>query len=193
MEKKILSLPTNDKKIYAQVLMFLNFMLNLSDQERGVLAQIIKLNNEYESLSPDKRAKFILSTDMRKEMCDELDISIAHFAVVLSSIKKKKFLGIHQILDDNNVIHPYLMFKPDEEGFRIEVDFNKVEESLEQETTQEVNESISNKPEENVIPEKKELPPTKAGAENSILKEKNIILQLQKYDEKHKSTRRNTF
>ena len=178
MEKKILSLPTNDKKIYAQVLMFLNFMLNLSDQERGVLAQIIKLNNEYESLSPDKRAKFILSTDMRKEMCDELDISIAHFAVVLSGIKKKKFLGIHQILDDNNVIHPYLMFKPDEEGFRIEVDFNKVEESLEQETTQEVNESINNKPEENVIPEKKELPLTKAGAENSYIEgeEYNITI-----------------
>lgn len=178
MEKKILSLPTNDKKIYAQVLMFLNFMLNLSDQERGVLAQIIKLNNEYESLSPDKRAKFILSTDMRKEMCEELDISIAHFAVVLSSIKKKKFLGVHQILDDNNIIHPYLMFKPDEEGFRIEVDFNKVEEPIEQEPEPEVVEPINNKTEETIIVEKKEIPITKSGAEDSYVEgeEYNITI-----------------
>lgn len=167
MEKKILSLPTNERKIYAQVLMFLNFMLNLSDQERGVLAQIIKLNNDYETLSPDKRAKFILSTDMRKEMCEELDISIAHFAVVLSSIKKKTFLGTHQILDDKNVIHPYLMFKPDEEGFRIEVDFNKVEE--EEEVIKPPKKQVVVKPtDEKEIPsEVKEKPLVKSGAEDT--------------------------
>ena len=127
MEKKILSLPTNENKIYSQVLVFLNFMLNLSDQERNVLAQIIRLNNEYESLPAVKRAKFILSTDMRKEMCDVLDINISHFAVVLSGIKKKTFLGKNLILDKDNVVHPYLMFKPDEEGFKIEVIINKVD------------------------------------------------------------------
>ena len=164
MEKKILSLPTNERKIYAQVLMFLNFMLNLSDQERGVLAQIIKLNNDYETLSPDKRAKFILSTDMRKEMCEELDISIAHFAVVLSSIKKKTFLGTHQILDDKNVIHPYLMFKPDEEGFRIEVDFNKVEEDIEPPKKQVV---VKPTDEKEIPSEVKEKPLVKSGAEDT--------------------------
>ena len=167
MEKKILSLPTNERKIYAQVLMFLNFMLNLSDQERGVLAQIIKLNNDYETLSPDKRAKFILSTDMRKEMCEELDISIAHFAVVLSSIKKKTFLGTHQILDDKNVIHPYLMFKPDEEGFRIEVDFNKVEE--EEEVIEPPKKQVVVKPtdKKETPSEVKEKPLVKSGAEDT--------------------------
>lgn len=167
MEKKIISLPTNERKIYAQVLMFLNFMLNLSDQERNILAQIIKLNNEYETLSPEKRAKFILSTDMRKEMCDELDISIAHFAVVLSSIKKKKFLKTHPILDDNNIVHPYLMFKPDKEGFRIEVDFTNVEDIKQKEEVSDSNNDIDNKVNEDLS--NQERPLVKSGAENTYI------------------------
>ena len=84
-QRKIISLPSNPSKIYKQILAFMNFMLNLTPQERDVLAEIIKLDNEYSMLPEDKRAKFIL--------------------------------------DDNNILHPELRYKPDQEGFKIEINF----------------------------------------------------------------------
>ena len=74
MIKKIITLPTNDSKIYKQILAFLNFMLELTPQEREVLSELVKLNHEYEALPKEKRAKFILSTDMRKETRETLEI-----------------------------------------------------------------------------------------------------------------------
>jgi S-adenosylmethionine:tRNA-ribosyltransferase-isomerase (queuine synthetase) len=120
MVKKIITLPTNDSKIYKQILAFLNFMLNATNQEREVLAELIRLNHEYEALPPEKRAKFILSTDMRKEIRDALGIEEKQFNNIISRLKKKTFLG-RPVLNENNVIEEQLMFKPDEEGFKIEI------------------------------------------------------------------------
>lgn len=123
-QKKVISLPTNEGKIYRQILAFMNFMLNLTPQERDVLAEVIKLDNEYEALPPEKRGKFILSTDMRKEIREGLNIEEKQFNVILSRLKspKKSFMG-KSLIDDNNIIHPELKFKPDQEGFRFEVNF----------------------------------------------------------------------
>lgn len=123
-QKKVISLPTNEGKIYRQILAFMNFMLNLTPQERDVLAEVIKLDNEYEALPPEKRGKFILSTDMRKEIREGLNIEEKQFNVILSRLKspKRSFLG-KPIIDDNNIIHPELKFKPDQDGFRFEVNF----------------------------------------------------------------------
>lgn len=123
-QKKVISLPTNEGKVYRQILAFMNFMLNLTPQERDVLAEVIKLDNEYEALPPEKRGKFILSTDMRKEIRDSLNIEEKQFNVILSRLKstKKSFMG-KPIIDDNNIIHPELKFKPDQDGFKFEVNF----------------------------------------------------------------------
>lgn len=91
MIKKIITLPTNDSKIYKQILAFLNFMLELTPQEREVLSELIRLNQEYEALPEDKRAKFILSTDMRKEIRELLEIEEKHFNGIISRLKKKSF------------------------------------------------------------------------------------------------------
>jgi hypothetical protein len=122
MNKKIISLPTNDNKLYLQFLAFMSFTLDLSPQERSVVAEIIKSDNEYDMLPPDKRGKFILSTDMRIEMREKLDINEAQFNVILSKVKKKTLFG-QPLFDDNNCIHDYLKIKPDKEGFRLEVNF----------------------------------------------------------------------
>jgi hypothetical protein len=100
----------------------MNFMLNLTPQERDVLAELIRLDNEYEALPDDKRAKFILSTDMRKEIRDNLTMEEKQFNVILSRLKsdKKAFMGM-ALLSDQNVIHPQLRFKPDQDGFQFEV------------------------------------------------------------------------
>jgi hypothetical protein len=100
----------------------MNFMLNLTPQERDILAEIIKLDNEYSMLPEDKRAKFILSTDMRKEIRDVVKLEEKQFNVIISRLKKKLLFN-RPLLDDNNVLHPELRYKPDEEGFKIEINF----------------------------------------------------------------------
>lgn len=124
-QKKIISLPTNEEKIYKQILAFLGFMMNITSQERDILAELIKLDNEYEVLPPDKRGKFILSTDMRKEIQKKLDIKEKQFNVLIHKLKndpKKFFLG-KPLIDENNVLHSELKWKPDSEGFTIEINF----------------------------------------------------------------------
>lgn len=119
-QRKVISLPTNSNKIYRQVLAFMNFMLNLTPQERDVLAELVSLNNEYEALPEDKRAKFILSTDVRKEIREDLDIPEKQFNVIISKLRKKTMFG-KPLINENNVLHSELQFKPDNDGFRIEV------------------------------------------------------------------------
>ena len=150
-QKKIISLPTNEGKIYRQILAFMNFMLNLTPQERDVLAELIRLDNEYEALPQDKRAKFILSTDMRKEIREKLTIEEKQFNVILSRLKnpKKSFMG-KPLINDNNIIHPELKFKPDDQGFRFEVNFvNTITIPKQSKTfTEELDEQIIEKHEE---------------------------------------------
>lgn len=119
-QRKVISLPTNQNKIYKQILAFMNFMLNLTPQERDVLAEIIRLDNEYAALPEEKRAKFILSTDMRKEMRELVKIEEKQFNVIISRLKKKLLLN-KPLIDDNNLLHQELRYKPDQDGFRIEV------------------------------------------------------------------------
>jgi hypothetical protein len=95
-------------------------MLNLTPQERDVLAELISLNNEYEALPEDKRAKFILSTDVRKEIREDLDIQEKQFNVIISKLRKKTMFN-KPLIDDKNILHPELHYKPDNDGFRIEV------------------------------------------------------------------------
>lgn len=121
-QKKIISLPTNPSKIYRQLLAFMNFMLNITPQERNVLAELIRLDHEYQALPQDKRGKFILSTDMRKEIREELKIEEKQFNVIISRLKKKLVMG-KALLGEDNSIHPELLFQPDHEGFKIEVNF----------------------------------------------------------------------
>jgi hypothetical protein len=162
MQRKVISLPTNQSKVYRQILAFMNFMLNLTPQERDVLAEIIRLDNEYEALPVEKRAKFILSTDMRKEMREALVMEEKQFNVVISRLKKKLFFG-KPLLDDKNILHPELKYKPDSEGFKIEINFvmtaapttnqlKVTEEVVEEELGNEVSNQESNQVSDQVPP-----------------------------------------
>ena len=120
MVRKLITLPTNNEKVYLQILSFFNFALELTNQERDVLSELIKLNHEYEALPADKRAKFILSTDMRKELREKLEMEEGSFNGIISRLKKKTFFGT-PIIGEDNVINENLLFKPDEEGFEIKI------------------------------------------------------------------------
>ena len=149
-QKKIISLPTNEEKIYKQILAFFGFMLNITAQERDILAELIKLDNEYDMIPIEKRGKFILSTDMRKEIQQKLNIKEKQFNVLISKLKndpKKYFLG-KPLIDENNIIHPELKWKPDSEGFSIEINFvmtalPKVKEKVEEPIVQEEDQNSS--------------------------------------------------
>ena len=138
-QRKVISLPTNSTKIYRQVLAFMNFMLNLTPQERDVLAELVSLNNEYEALPEDKRAKFILSTDVRKEIREDLDIPEKQFNVIISKLRKKTMFG-KPLINENNVLHSELQFKPDNDGFRIEVNLVMTTTIKKEEVKEEVKE-----------------------------------------------------
>ena len=138
-QRKVISLPTNSSKIYRQVLAFMNFMLNLTPQERDVLAELVSLNNEYDALPEDKRAKFILSTDVRKEIREDLDIPEKQFNVIISKLRKKTMFG-KPLINENNVLHSELQFKPDNDGFRIEVNLVMTTTIKKEEVKEEVKE-----------------------------------------------------
>jgi hypothetical protein len=132
-QKKIISLPSNGTKIYRQILAVMNFILKLTPQEIEVLAELIKLDNEYEALPQDKRAKFLLSTDMRKEIREYLEIEEKQFNVILSKLRNKIVLG-KPLIGENNEIHPEIKVKPDKEGFTVEIHLVNTEITPTQET-----------------------------------------------------------
>jgi hypothetical protein len=164
MVKKIITLPTNDSKIYKQILAFMNFMLNATNQEREVLAELIRLNHDYDALPPDKRAKFILSTDMRKETRDALGIEEKQFNTIISRLKKKEFLG-RPVLDTDNIVHPELLFKPDSEGFKIEI--NLINDIATAKPKVEKTESLE-KPDDPVEQTERRMAPPANGKDNVI-------------------------
>ena len=125
MVKKIINLPTDDSKIYRQILAFLNFSLEATPQEREVLSEIIQLNNEYEALPAKQRAKFILSTDMRKEMREKLEIEEKQFNTILSRLRKKTIFG-KPVFDDDGILAKELELKPDADGMRFEINLINV-------------------------------------------------------------------
>ncbi len=157
-QRKVLSLPTNNKLIYRQILAFMNFMLGLTPQERDVLAELISLNNEYEALPEEKRAKFILSTDVRKEIREDLGIPEKQFNVIISKLRKKTMFD-KPLIDDKNILHPELRYKPDSDGYRIEVNLVMTASPPKKEIVEEpkVEEKKTEKPKK----EKKEKKPPK--------------------------------
>lgn len=122
MEKLIFNLPYDDKKIHRQVVKFLNFAMGLTEQEQIVLAKLVEYNIEYKALDPSKRAKFILSTSIKKEICEAIDMKLSGFTQILLRLKRKKFFG-NDIIDDEGVLHPSLIVTPDKEGLSIIISF----------------------------------------------------------------------
>lgn len=127
MKNRIINIPTNDEVIYRQILEFLLVSSDFSPQEKDVIAEYIKLNNDYSALPIERRLKFIFSSDVRKEVADKLGMTDANqVSTVISKIKKKKYLGT-PIFDEDNKLMDALLFAPgNKEGFQITINFNHV-------------------------------------------------------------------
>lgn len=120
MVKKLIEIPTNNDKIYLQILAIMNFLIGATPQERQVISELIRLNNDYEALDdPEKRAKFILSTEMRREMRNRLDMKEKQFNTIIARLKKIKTFNGKTVLDTNGVLNPALIYKPSKDGYEI--------------------------------------------------------------------------
>ena len=86
-------------------------------------------------------------------MRESLVMEEKQFNVVISRLKKKLLFG-KPLLDDKNILHPELKYKPDSEGFKIEINFvmtstpttsqpKVTEELVEEEFIDEVNTEVS--------------------------------------------------
>lgn len=151
MKQHIINIPTDNSKIYRQILSFMNFLMGATEQERAVLAELIVLNHEYEALPEDKRAKFILSTDMRKEVRAKLDIEEKQYNGLILRLKKIKYLGT-PVLSKDGVVNTGLLFKPDEKGLQIQINMIMSRQPLHRDT---VKEKVEEKPKEAVSKEEK--------------------------------------
>jgi len=151
MKQHIINIPTDSSKIYRQILSFMNFLMGATEQERSVLAELIVLNHEYEALPEDKRAKFILSTDMRKEVRAKLDIEEKQYNGLILRLKKIKYLG-EPVLSKDGVVNAGLLFKPDDKGLQIQINMIMSRQPLSRESTKE---KVEDKIEETVSTEEK--------------------------------------
>lgn len=123
MKEFRIDLPYTDKKIYRQVVAFLNFALNLTNQEQSVLAKLIEYNIEYKSLEEHKRAKFILSTSIKKEMYTTLEMKSVAFTQVINRLKKKKFFG-SVILSEEGIVNSLLIIEPSDRGLSMNINLH---------------------------------------------------------------------
>jgi hypothetical protein len=135
MEKIIINLPYKPQLINRQLVKFFNFAMDLTNQEQVVLAKLIEYNIEYASLEPLKRAKFILSSTIRKEICDSIGIKTAAFNQLLLRLKKKKYFN-NYIINADGVLASGLMFTPDKDGLEIKISFkNDISRDVKKEET----------------------------------------------------------
>ena len=148
MTPHIINIPSDDSRIYKQLLAFLNFLIGATDQERDVLAELIKLNHEYSGLPEDKRAKFILSTDMRKETREKLDIEEKQFNGLISRLKGKNYMG-EPLLDADGIINKKLLFEITDEGLSISINMIKSRQPLQRDEPKE--EEVVSSPVESTV------------------------------------------
>ena len=88
--KRYIEIPTNENLIYRHIIEFLLIGTSYSNQEKDVLAEFIKLSNDYSALPVDKRNKFIFSQEMKKEVAVKLGMKEwRQVSTVISTIKSK--------------------------------------------------------------------------------------------------------
>jgi hypothetical protein len=93
---------------------FLRPLINLTDREMDVIACFLKHRWELsKSISdPALLDKIVMSEDARKKVIKECNISLPHFYVIMSNLKKRKIIV-------DNVINPRLIpnIREDDNGY----------------------------------------------------------------------------
>lgn len=116
----VFKIPTTEETLHYAYLLSLNSYIGLLDEknkyksnhltprELDVLAEIMKLNEKYESVEPIFRAKLIHSSDSKKAIRDLLELDYANFNNVLSRISQKVLWFNRDPLYNNGILNPLL-------------------------------------------------------------------------------------
>ena len=115
-----ITVKTNMDIFYNQLLeLFSSFnpIKDLRKSDKTVLAEIMSQNYKYRHLKNSIRRNTVFSQEVKKEMCDNLDIPRTSFNNSLSALRKRKVLKA-----DNTLIKPLNIFP--EDLFKFEVTFN---------------------------------------------------------------------
>lgn len=97
----IVTLPTTNENIYYAYLLILNsfigfkledstFKLNpLTPKELDTVAEIMRLNDQFQQVDLTFRAKYLNSTDVKKGLRETLEMDYTNFTNVLSRVSQK--------------------------------------------------------------------------------------------------------
>jgi hypothetical protein len=111
----------------------INFLIepSLTPKEIEVMSLILEYNQEYAALPKDKRAAYILSSTIKAELKDKLDIKSSNLANILKALKTKTYNG-EQVLSSDGVNAHMDIPIPDAVVFKmIEVDDRQPEDNRE--------------------------------------------------------------
>ncbi len=116
-----LKIKTNNHKFYRQFLELIRSIPpfnSLRTREIDVLAEIMYQYKKYENINNDVRTALVFSTEIRKEMRDNIDIIEESYNNNLSILKKKG------LLKSDNSLTPFLKNIFYEDGVYLKFVFN---------------------------------------------------------------------
>lgn len=109
MEKNV-PLKTDKKKFFRQYVEILDPLVKLRPKELDVLAELLYHNNELKDVKPDLRWKLIFDYDTKKEMSQNLNISIPSLGNNLSYLRKRGIIVDNKVVD-SLLVYPGKTFK----------------------------------------------------------------------------------
>lgn len=115
MEKKeIAQKKTDRKKFYRQYLRLIAPIIKLQEKEADVLAMLFFYHDSHLKLPEPIKRKMVFDASTKADIRAELNMSSAHLANIISSLRKKK------IILDGDKIHPgILVYLGDDKTFSL--------------------------------------------------------------------------
>lgn len=102
---KIIIVPSNSRKIYAQYLTFMNPFFNLTNNEIRLIGEVMYYYKQSEGAKEEIRWDWVFSTETRKKIKTSLKMNDNTFNTTLNKLRNKKLIDGNKI-DDRLVIDP---------------------------------------------------------------------------------------
>lgn len=107
---KVISINTKDSKFYRQYLEVISSIRpisQLTNRERDVLSELLKMNNKLKGISEVNKSKIIFDYDSKMEMISNLgDMSYYSFNNALAKLKKVGLVSRDNKLKESVLIYP---------------------------------------------------------------------------------------
>lgn len=107
---KVISINTKDSKFYRQYLEVISSIRpisQLTNRERDVLSELLKMNNKLKGISEANKSKIIFDYDSKMEMINNLgDMSYYSFNNALAKLKKVGLVSRDNKLKESILLYP---------------------------------------------------------------------------------------